>query len=412
MGVTFSGTAFSVNFGGVANQTGFDNITLGSDVPEDGGGPPPDIAAPVVSAPAPLTVECSTTGGTPTSNAAIQAWLASATANDNVDGALTPSNDLVNGLCAVGTTKTVTFSATDAAGNTGSATSTITVVDTTDPTVSCPAGTSASADGNCQAPIPDVTASVAASDTCSASNAITITQSPAAGTLVGLGTHTITVTGTDAAGNSSSCTTTLTVTDDTPPTVSCAAGTAASADGNCEAPIPDVTASVATSDNCSGVSLTQSPAAGTLVGLGVHTITVTGVDAAGNSSICTTTFTVTDDTDPTINSASASPDELWPPNHKMREVTVSVDVSDNCDAAVECVVTSVESDEPINGQGDGNISPDWEIIGDLTVDLRAERSGLGGGRVYTINLLCTDDSGNTSTSSVEVNVPHDKGKKK
>ena len=52
VGVTFSGTAFSVNFGGVANQTGFDNITLGSDVPEDGGGPPPDIAAPVVSAPA------------------------------------------------------------------------------------------------------------------------------------------------------------------------------------------------------------------------------------------------------------------------------------------------------------------------------------------------------------------------
>ena len=326
----------------MANQTGFDNITLGSDVPEDGGGPPPDIAAPVVSAPAPLTVECSTTGGTPTSNAAIQAWLASATANDNVDGALTPSNDLVNGLCAVGTTKTVTFSATDAAGNTGSATSTITVVDTTDPTVSCPAGTSASADGNCQAPI------------------------------------------------------------------------------------PDVTASVATSDNCSGVSLTQSPAAGTLVGLGVHTITVTGVDAAGNSSSCTTTFTVTDDTDPTINSASASPDELWPPNHKMREVTdelwppnhkmrevtVSVDVSGNCDAAVECVVTSAESDEPINGQGDGNTSPDWEITGDLTVDLRAERSGLGDGRVYTINLLCTDDSGNTSTSSVEVNVPHDKGKKK
>ena len=200
--------------------------------------------------------------------------------------------------------------------------------------------------------------------------------------------------------------------DTTDPTVSCPAGTLASADGNCQAPIPDVTASVATSDNCSGVSLTQSPAAGTLVGLGVHTITVTGVDAAGNSSSCTTTFTVTDDTDPTINSASASPDELWPPNHKMREVTVSVDVSDNCDAAVECVVTSAESDEPINGQGDGNTSPDWEITGDLTVDLRAERSGLGDGRVYTINLLCTDDSGNTSTSSVEVNVPHDKGKKK
>src|SRR6185436_8351183 len=123
------------------------------------------------------------------------------------------------------------------------------------------------------------------SDNCSAVSAITITQSPAAGTLVGLGTHSITVTATDAAGNSAECTTTFTVTDTTAPTIVCPALPSASADANCQAAVPSVQASV--SDNCTAVgaiTITQSPAAGTLVGLGTHSITVTATDAAGNES--------------------------------------------------------------------------------------------------------------------------------
>src|SRR5207247_6728823 len=93
---------------------------------------------------------------------------------------------------------------------------------------------------NCLAAVPDVLGGVSASDSCSGTNGITLSQSPAAGTLVGLGVHVITVTATDAATNSATCTTTFTVTDDTAPTVSCPAPAGVSPGTNCLAAVPDV----------------------------------------------------------------------------------------------------------------------------------------------------------------------------
>src|SRR5205823_10074911 len=123
----------------------------------------------------------------------------------------------------------------DAAGNSANCTTLFTVSDNTAPTVVCPPASGATADGNCQAAVPNVLSGVSVSDACSAPSAITLSQSPAAGTLVGLGTHTITVTATDQAGNSASCTTTFTVTNSTVPTVSCAALPADNAEGTCQA---------------------------------------------------------------------------------------------------------------------------------------------------------------------------------
>src|SRR5947207_8348635 len=106
---------------------------------------------------------------------------------------------------------------------------------------------------------------VTASDSCSATNAITLIQYPAAGTLVGLGAHTITVTATDEAGNSATCTTTFTVMDTTAPTVNCSHIPNASTDGSCQAAVPNVLGGVTVSDECSAASeitVTQSPAVG------------------------------------------------------------------------------------------------------------------------------------------------------
>jgi hypothetical protein len=64
---------------------------------------------------------------------------------------------------------------------------------------------------------------------------------------------------------------------------------------------------------------------------------------------------------------------------------------------------SVSSNEPIDADGD------WLVTGDLTLYLRAERSGNDTGRVYTITLQCTDSSGSSTTNSVTVTVPHDQG---
>jgi hypothetical protein len=70
----------------------------------------------------------------------------------------------------------------------------------------------------------------------------------------------------------------------------------------------------------------------------------------------------------------------------------------------------VTSNEPIEGLGDGDTSPDWVITGNLAVDLRAERAGNGSGRIYTITVRCTDAAGNASARSVLVTVPHDGGR--
>jgi hypothetical protein len=115
-----------------------------------------------------------------------------------------------------------------------------------------------------------------------------------------------------------------------------------------------------------------------------------------------------DVTAPVVSSIGASPNTLWPPNHKFVAVAVSISVTDDC-SAVTSAIGSVTSDEPVNWLGDGNTEPDWIVTGALTVLLRAERSGLLDGRVYTIGVTSTDDSGNATTSSTTVFVPHDQG---
>jgi hypothetical protein len=142
---------------------------------------------------------------------------------------------------------------------------------------------------------------------------------------------------------------------------------------------------------------------------GIHDITLTITDKHGASDTCQATVTVVDPP-PTIDHLSASPDVLWPPNHKMVEITLTATISDNCNNITSCKITSVSSNEPVNGPGDGNTAPDWEITGDLTVKLRAERSGKGDGRIYTITVTCTDANGNSAAETVDVTVPNSKVK--
>ena len=113
-------------------------------------------------------------------------------------------------------------------------------------------------------------------------------------------------------------------------------------------------------------------------------------------------------TPPSLSAATASPNTLWSPNHKMWNITVSYTVSDAC-VNPTCAL-SVSSNEPINGLGDGNTSPDWIVTSATTLQLRAERAGVGSGRIYTIGVRCTDGV-NLSTTSTTVTVVHDQGKK-
>ncbi len=229
----------------------------------------------------------------------------------------------------------LTVSVSDPNGCLVTTSTTVEVGGSVPPTVSCPTGPSVSADGNCQAEVPNVLSGVTVSGGCTSGGEITVSQSPAAGTLVGVGTHTITVTATDGAENSATCTTSFTVTDNTAPTVICSAVPGASADANCQAAVPNVLGGLSLSDNCSAASaitMSQSPAAGTLVGVGAHTITVTATDAAGNSASCTTSFTVADTTAPTVI-CPAVPGASADANCQAAVPNVLASVSDNCSAA-------------------------------------------------------------------------------
>jgi uncharacterized repeat protein (TIGR01451 family) len=103
---------------------------------------------------------------------------------------------------------------------------------------------------------------------------------------------------------------------------------------------------------------------------------------------------------------------LWPPNHKLRlrTLTGAFDPDGN---PIVTTVLGVTQDEPLNGKADGNTSPDAKPgPASNQVWLRAERSGLGDGRVYRISFEVTDEFGGACSGVVTVGVPHDRGRHK
>jgi len=139
-------------------------------------------------------------------------------------------------------------------------------------------------------------------------------------------------------------------------------------------------------------------------------VTLTVTDTHGAKASCSAKITVYDDTPPSITSLAANPNSLWPANHKMVPVSITLSAIDNCSPTVTSKIVKVTSNEPVNGLGDGDTAPDWLITGPLTLNLRAERSGNGTGRIYTITIECRDAAGNKATGVVTVKVPKSQGK--
>lgn len=131
-------------------------------------------------------------------------------------------------------------------------------------------------------------------------------------------------------------------------------------------------------------------------------------------AMCSAPVTIEDTTPPQI-SVQVSPAVLWPPNHKMVEITASVIVEDVCDSMPTIELTSITSSEPddASGGGDGHTVNDIQgaALGtaDFTFLLRAERQGSGPGRTYTVTYTATDAAGNEALASAEVSVPHSQG---
>jgi len=191
--------------------------------------------------------------------------------------------------------------------------------------------------------------------------------------------------------------------DRTPPVLSLPSELTVEADGP-DGAVVSYTGSAL--DDVSGdVPVTFSPEPGSVFPLGATTVTATAADAAGNVATGTFRVTVRDTTAPAFNSLTASPAVIKSRTHEMVPVTLTAAVSDLIDPSPATRIISVTNNEPVSGTGGGDLAPDWEVTGPLTLTLRAECSNRGTGRVYTITVESRDAAGNASTKTVTVTVP-------
>jgi len=223
-----------------------------------------------------------------------------------------------------------------------------------------------------------------------------------------LGATNVTLTVTDDRGGADSCSATVLVLDKEVPSIAAPVNVVqeCSSSGGTSVLLGTPTAVF---DNCD-VDLVVANDAPAQFPLGLTSVNWTAKDDAGNIGSDTQDVTVVDTTPPEL-SVELSPTNLWPPNHKLAFIAVTVTTTDTCDANPEIRLVSVTSNEPDNGLGDGDMPGDIVIIDDFTLELRAERSGLGDGRVYTVTYEAIDQSGNVTTEQATVTVAISQKKK-
>jgi hypothetical protein len=278
------------------------------------------------------------------------------------------------GVFSVGTT-TVTYTATDASGNTFSSSFTVTVNDTENPTINnLPSNIVVTNNtGVCGATV--IWTAPSSADNCTG-HSIAQTAGTLNGGVFAIGTTTVTYTATDASGNQYSASFTVTVNDtELPVIIDLPSNTTVSNNTNvCGAIVTWI--EPRTSDNCSStIAQTAGLSNGSLFPIGVSTITYTATDASGNPYSASFTVTVNDNQLPTINGTPAN--ILVNNNTGVCGATVSwvaPTSSDNCPG---------HSVAQTAGVSNGGVFP----IGTTTV-------------TYT----ATDASGNINTSSFTVTV--------
>ncbi|HEV7572046.1 MAG TPA: HYR domain-containing protein [Thermoanaerobaculia bacterium] len=318
----------------------------------------------------------------------------SVSATDVIDGSVTVTCSPHSGATFDLGTTTVNCVAYDSQGNAGFGSFNVTV--SNGPVLTLPAPITAEATSS---------AGAAVSYAVTATDNATIVCTPASGSTFALGTTTVNCTATASTGSTSGSFT-VTVVDTTPPALSLPANITAEATGPSGAA---VTYSATANDLVDGSRpVTCDHASGSTFPLGTTTVQCTATDTHNNTAHGSFTVTVRDTTPPTIVSITANPSSLWPPNHKMVAVTVTVIASDLVDPHPTSHIISISSNQPMNGNGDGNTSTDWEITGPLTANVRSERAG-GSDRVYTITIETTDASGNAAHGTVTVTVSQSRG---
>ena len=111
---------------------------------------------------------------------------------------------------------------------------------------------------------------------------------------------------------------------------------------------------------------------------------------------------------PVCSDASPSEDMLWSANHKFVPIEV-LGVTDPNGDATTITIDSIFQDELVNGDNDGNTSPDGQGVGTSIAEVRAERDGKGNGRYYHISFSADDGYGGSCSGEVLVGVRRNSG---
>ncbi len=173
----------------------------------------------------------------------------------------------------------------------------------------------------------------------------------------------------------------------------------------------DVIVKVGSADDLTSGVASAPPVLVTTEGAGqVHAVSV--FDVAGNEATTNVTLNI-DRTPPVVTCGTLTMGVVWPPNHKLVPWRTSVAVGDALSGAAGFVLASATSSEPDNGRADGNTTNDIQGFDIGTPDtagfIRAERSGKGNGRVYSLTYEGRDLAGNMAACTVLTRlVPHDR----
>ncbi|TQI70620.1 gliding motility-associated-like protein [Gramella sp. Hel_I_59] len=325
-----------------------------------------DNEAPEISCPANMTIDTETGVSYATVN------FDNATATDNCEVTVQQTGGPVSGSqFEIGTT-TVTFTATDAAGNTTECSFTVTVEDNEDPTIVCPETINQENDpGICGAAINFTLPEI--SDN-SGDVSLEQTSGPASGETFPVGTTTVSFTATDAAGNTSFCSFDVIITDSEAPVVEEMENITVNNDAGVCGAVVDF-GMIGATDNCEleSVEVTEGLTSGSEFPVGTTTVTYTVTDVAGNTTTESFTVTVTDNEVPEIN---------CPANMTIdTETGVSYAIVDfeNATATDNCEVTVEQTGGPASGS-------QFEI------------------GTTTVTFTATDAAGNTSECSFTVTV--------
>ena len=307
-----------------------------------------------------------------------------ATATDNCPGVGAVTCSPASGSSfAVGTT-TVTCSATDAAGNQGSCSFTVTVTDNQNPVVTCPANKSLTAGANCTA---STSYTATATDNCPGVGAPAC--APPSGTSFPLGTTTVTCTATDASGNQGSCSFTVTVVDTTPPVITCPANisTVDNAPGMCGALINPGTASA--TDNCGIASIvgtrSDSAALNALYPVGTTFITWKATDTSGNFVTCQQIIVVTNP-NPVVTITGPASGSIFPVNTSVPFTSTFTDNLGDTHTA-QWMFDAITAPAPV-------VEPTSSTPGTANLNFTFTTPG-----VYLVSLKITDDCGNMTTAT-------------